>query len=242
MRVTTRSILGLLCVGLTILLAGAAAAQPTVTTEVRSGEVIWVSGNSLVVRGEAGNVKEFNVPDDFRFDMDGKKLSVHELKPGMKITARITTTTTPINVTVTEIRQAEVVKTLGSTIIVRGQDGQIRKFTADDLKNIKVTLTRDGKSVSAYDLREGDRVSATVTTQQPPEMMTSQQLEAVVQAPPAPKPAPAPKPVAAPVSAPEPPPAQLPKTGSSLPLLGLAGLISVGFGVALTAIRKLWLR
>ena len=34
------------------------------------------------------------VADDFRFNVDGKMLSVHELKPGMSGTATITTKTT----------------------------------------------------------------------------------------------------------------------------------------------------
>ncbi|MGH9796514.1 MAG: hypothetical protein ACRD5G_17275, partial [Candidatus Acidiferrales bacterium] len=93
------SILGL---GLSIC-AGAAPAQAataqtgpaTMQTEVRRGEVVYVSGNNLVVRMEDGQVKNFVIPDDFRFNVDGKQLSVNELTPGMRLTQTITTTTTP---------------------------------------------------------------------------------------------------------------------------------------------------
>src|SRR5512136_208223 len=78
----------------------APAMAQTTTIELRSGEILAVHGNVVTARGPMG-VKQFVVPEDFRFDMDGKKLSVHELKPGMKVTAMITTTETPIEATTT---------------------------------------------------------------------------------------------------------------------------------------------
>jgi hypothetical protein len=47
--------------------------------DVRNFEVISVDGNKLVVRDERGT-QELTVPDDFRFTVDGKKMSVSELK------------------------------------------------------------------------------------------------------------------------------------------------------------------
>jgi hypothetical protein len=47
----------------------------------------------VIVRGQNG-AKEFTATEDQRFNVDGKQVSVHELKPGMKGTAKITTTTT----------------------------------------------------------------------------------------------------------------------------------------------------
>ena len=52
-----------------------------------------MDGNRLVVRLPEGT-RELTVPDDFRFNVDGKMLSVQELKPGMAGTATITTKTT----------------------------------------------------------------------------------------------------------------------------------------------------
>ena len=49
--------------------------------------------------------RSITVPDDFRFTVDGKKMAVSELKPGMKGTATITTTTTIKPVAVTEMRE-----------------------------------------------------------------------------------------------------------------------------------------
>ena len=80
---------------LTLFIAGAATAQDATTTqtaEVMKFEVISVAGNSLVVRDQTGT-REVTVPDGFKFTVDGKSMSVHELTPGMKGTAQITTTT-----------------------------------------------------------------------------------------------------------------------------------------------------
>ena len=76
-----------------------ASGQPTVTTEVKSAEVVYVSGNDLVVRADDGQVKHFVVPDDKTVTVDGKELTVHDLQPGMRLTRTITTTTTPKTIT-----------------------------------------------------------------------------------------------------------------------------------------------
>ena len=99
-----------------------AAAQQTTTRETVVFEIISVEGNTLVVRGAQGT-REHIVPDDFRFIVDGKPLSVHDLKPGMKGAATITTTTTTRPVYVTEVRSGEVVDASGATVIVRGEKG-----------------------------------------------------------------------------------------------------------------------
>ena len=96
-------------VALGLAFAGAPLAQTTTTVDVRNFEVISVDGNKLVVRDERGT-QEFTVPDDFRFTVDGKKMSVSELKPGMKGTATVTTTTTIKPVVVTEVREGVVLQ------------------------------------------------------------------------------------------------------------------------------------
>ena len=56
------------------------------TTTITKGEVFWASPKSVIVRLENGENKQYNVPEGFQFDVDGKKLSAMELKPGMKLT------------------------------------------------------------------------------------------------------------------------------------------------------------
>ena len=96
-------------VALVFAFVSAASAQTTTTVDVRSFEVIAVDGNKLVVRDQKGT-QEYTVPDDFRFTVDGKQMSVSELKAGMKGTATVTTTTTVTPVVVTEVREAQVLR------------------------------------------------------------------------------------------------------------------------------------
>ena len=65
----------------------ASAQAPTTTTETKKFEVIAVDGNQLVVKLPEGT-KELTVPEDFRFNINGQQMSVHELKPGMSGTGR----------------------------------------------------------------------------------------------------------------------------------------------------------
>ena len=67
-----------------------------------------MDGNQLDVKLPEGT-RELTVPDDFRFTVNGQQMSVHELKPGMKGTATITTRTTVTPVTVTEVKNGQVV-------------------------------------------------------------------------------------------------------------------------------------
>src|SRR5215475_6578524 len=87
----------------------ASAQQQTTTTETKRFEVIAVEGNDLVVRLPEGT-RELTVPEDFRFTVDGQQMSVHDLKPGMKGTATVTTKTTLTPVTVTEVKSGTVMQ------------------------------------------------------------------------------------------------------------------------------------
>jgi LPXTG-motif cell wall-anchored protein len=184
--------------------------------------------------------------------VDGKPVTVADLKPGMKGTATITTTTTTTPVTVTEVRNAEVARVSGNSIIVRGQNG-FRMFSEADVSNRDVRIYRDGQPIAFRDLRQGDRLTATIVTSKPPRVMTQRQVEAELTGapaaaasptrPPAPTAgtagaAPAPPAPAAPSpSAAATPAKRLPKTASPIPLLGLLGAGSLLLGTIM-AIRR----
>ena len=172
------------------------ARQTSTTTEARTFEVVAVNGNALVVREPSGT-KEYIVPDTFRFTTGGKSLSVHELQPGMKGTATITTTTTVTPVAVTEVKQATVMQATGNSVIVRGKNG-IRMFSAGDVNKRHITILRGGKPVELGDLREGDRLTATVVTEGPPKVMTEQDVKASIAAASVAAPAPPSAPASAP--------------------------------------------
>jgi LPXTG-motif cell wall-anchored protein len=252
-RVTRFLALALTCVSL--LIAAAASAQTTTMTEKRSYEIISVDGNRVVVKTDQG-IREVVLPPDFKVNVDGKDVGVSELKPGMKGTALVTTKVTSSPVTVTEVKNADVLAVSGNTIIVRGTDG-IKKYTAQDVKDRNVSIMREGERVDISQLRPGDKLTATIITKKPPVVTTEREIHGAMaaSAKPATKPAPAPAaPAPAPAasaSAPAPAPAaepaapaetkmakKLPKTGTHLPLAAGLGFLSLAAGLGLTIRRR----
>ncbi len=236
-RTLIRLMLGSLLVGVT---AGATLAQST--TETKKFQVISVEGNKLVVNLPEGT-KELTVPDDFRFTVDGQSLSVHQLKPGMSGTATITTTTTMVPVTVTEVKNGTVMQAMGTSIIVRTSDNQIKMFSQGDIDKRGVKIMRGGQPAQISDFRANDKLTATIVTTMPPKVLTEKEVQATLaKAAPAGAPAAPPSaaaPAAAAPSAADEPARTLPKTASKLPLLGLVGLGSLLAGVGLTMRRRL---
>ena len=127
------------------------------TTEKRPFEVISVDGNKVVYRTTGGKVMEATLPPDFKATLDnGQEIGLADAKPGMKGVAVITTTKTTTPVTVTEVRNAEVLAVAANNVIVRGQDG-IKKYTVQDVKDRNITILREGERVELSQLRPGDR-------------------------------------------------------------------------------------
>jgi hypothetical protein len=217
-----------------LLCAGIAVAQET-EIEIRNGVVLAVNGNEVMFRGPEG-VRTVTVPDDFRFDMGGKQLSVHQLEPGMRLTAVIKTTTRPVSMTVTEVKRGQIIHTQGGAVVVRREDGEVVKFTSKSLKKTGAVITKDGKPIDLTTLRQGDMIEATIISEGPPTMVTEEEMKVyAASAPPPPKPRPAPRPAPAPAPAPK----AMPKTASDLPLIGLSGLILLVIGAGLTVLRRL---
>jgi len=253
----TRAMIRLVvCGALVCLTAAVTLAQTSTTSETKKFQVISVDGNQLVVRLPEGT-RELTVPEDFRFNVDGKMLSVHELRAGMAGTATITTKTTVTPVTVTEVKNGTVVYSLGQSIIVRTDDG-VKQFTQSDIDKRGVKIMREGKLAEISDFRVNDRLTATIITTKPPHVMTEKEVQATLAksgaaastpaaaASPAPSTAPtaaaaAPSSSAAATSGAPPTsgaaPRKLPKTSSPLPVLGLAGLASLLAGLGLTLRR-----
>jgi hypothetical protein len=239
----------------------AAAQQTTSTAETKTFEVLAVDGNQLIVRLPEGT-RELTVPDDFRFNINGQQVSVRELKVGTKGTATITTRTTVTPVTVTEVKNGTVVVKSGSNLIVRTDEG-VKSFSQGEVDKRGVKIWRDGQPAQLSDFREGDRLSATIVTSRPPRVMTEKEVQATVakaaaptggapqaaaRAPSAARTPSTQSASAAPLSssassapAAQPPSAgtrTLPKTASSWPLLGLASVLSLAIGLALTIGRR----
>ena len=233
-------VVAMFALGLTFV--GASLAQTSTTTDTRKFEVISVDGNQLVFRDERGT-HELTVPDGFRFTVDGKQMAIGDLKPGMKGTAVVTTTTTVTPVTITEIKQGMVVSVSPMSLIVKDDaDGVRKRFTQAQLndRGIKI-LNKDGRVIHVGDVQKGDQIQATIVTQGPPVVVTEQEVQATLaQATPAAPattpatPATATAPTAAPAASAEPPaaapamaaaPASAPAESSGLGTMGWALII-----------------
>lgn len=221
---------------LLLITAAAAYAQKT-TVEVKQGEVVGVYGNTLAYRAPDGTVKEVNVPSDFKFNVDGRQLTVAELQPGMKLTAVISTTTVPKTVTTTTIRNGEVVKVAGSTLMYR-EGGQVKSVTVPSGYKFVV----DGAEKTVQSLTPGMRLSAeVVTTSSDVDVRRTTEVSGSTPPPPPPPPQLAqsspPPPPPAPEPEPEPEP-ELPKTAGPLPLIGLLGAALTAAGVIARRIAR----
>jgi hypothetical protein len=214
---------------------------PMQTVKVERGEVIVVSGNDLIVRREDGQLLAFpNVPDNKTVTVDGKQLTIHDLKPGMKLERTTIVTNTPRLVTTVKTVTGKVWHVSPpSNVILTLEDGTNQSFKIP--KGQKFTIS--GKETDAWGLKKGMQVSATAVTETP-ETVVSHEVK-LTGTPPPPSPEPlqtgAPllviimRPVAAPVesAAAEPAPKTLPKTASSFPLIGFlgAGLCLLALGL-----------
>lgn len=233
--------------------------MPTQQVEVRRGQVVYVSGNEVIIKGDDGKVRDFpNVPESARVTVNGQQLSVHDLEPGMTIERTTITTTMP--------KEIKTIKTVTGTVwevnpplsvILTLEDGKNQQFKIPN----GTKFTVDGQPTDAFSLRPGMKVSATAVTEDSEEVVTKQVartgelpafdpnvalLIVVTSFTPraetadtasetavvAPADAPAP-------SDPTPAPSQLPKTGSSLPLIGLAGGLFCILAFGLRARRAL---
>ena len=160
------------------LMAAVSLAQTTSTSDTKKFQVISVTGNQLVVRLPEGT-RELTVPDDFRFNVDGKMLSVHELKAGMAGSATITTKTTVTPVTVTEVKNGTVMQASGASVIVRTDEG-IKMFTQGDLDKRGIKVMKDGKVAELSDLHANDKLTAVFITSKPPRVVTEKEVAATL--------------------------------------------------------------
>jgi LPXTG-motif cell wall-anchored protein len=216
----------------------------THNVKVERGEVLLVKGNDLFVKMDDGQLRHFpNVSDKVTVKVDGKDLTIHELKPGMKLERVTVTSSTPRMITTVQSVTGKVWSiNPPSSVILTLEDGTNQSFKIPKGQKFMV----DGQQVDAWGIKKGMRISATRIVETP-ETVVSQEVRRTGSLPPAP-PAPpadvpmliaeekAPAPVE--VAAAEPAPENLPKTGSSLPLIGLLGLLSSGASFSIRMLRR----
>lgn len=210
---------------------------------VEHAEVLLVEGNDLVVKMEDGSIRHIpNVPESARAEVDGKQLGIHDLKPGMKLTRTITTTSTEKLVTTVQSVTGKVWHVSPPTsVILTLEDGSNQSFKIPKGQKFNV----DGQMVDAWGLKKGMKISATRVVEVP-KTVVEQQRKITGNMPPPPPAPPADTPIlVATATPPTPPteepaaPAELPKTGSQLPLVGFLGLLCCGFAVSIRMLRSI---
>jgi len=248
--------------GLGCIIAVALAQQ---TATIERGEGLAVNGNDIIVKMDTGEVRHYTAPPGATAMVDGKQITVHDLRPGMKLQRTTITTTTERPVRSVRTVHGTVWQVNAPHVIFTGTDGKNKQVKVPE--GTKFTIGGEEKTV--FDLRKGMKFTATVVTEAA-ETVVSSTRSTTGSAPPPPKPviasvpaklegpmlieeAPPPQPAqmakatpptaqmakaTPPPAATEPAPTKLPKTGSSVPLMGMLGLTLTLAGVAIRRARK----
>lgn len=247
---TTTTLRNLLAVGGTCLLFAVSMVAQDKTTKqdtaksaatqvkIERGEIVNVSGNEVTVKMESGELRVVTPPPGATIMVEGKKLTIKDLQPGMKVEKATFATTTDREIVTTRTIEGKIWHINAPvSVILRFPDGTNKQYKIPKGQMFSV----DGKMVSAFHLKKGMNVKATVITTEPYVHMQEEVKRTGKMPPPPPPPAAdipvlEEEPVA--VAAAEPAPVALPKTGSELPLLGLLGLLATGASFGLRRFRK----
>ena len=220
----------------------------TKTVKVEKGTVVYVSGNSCVIKAEDGTLRHFdNVPESVTVTVDGKQLNIHQLKPGMTVERQTITTTTPkVITTIKSVTGTVWYVNPPNSVILTMENNKNQEFKIPNGQKFMV----NGQETDAFGLQKGMKVTAQQVVEQPATVISQIVKRTGTMPPPPPPPAPdvaililvpvpapAPPPVQTAAAAPEPAPTKLPKTASELPLVGLLGVLFCGLSLATMAIR-----
>jgi hypothetical protein len=212
------------------------------STHIQNAEVVHVSGHDVVVKLENGSLELLNVPKDFKFDVDGKQLSAHELTEGTKLTQEIHTASTPQEVTTVRTVNGKVWHVRPPYVILQFPEGENKQYKVPE----GIVFNIDGEEKTVFDLRKGMVISATVIKVVPQDLISTHTVVSGQAPPPAPMPfegallvepaAPAPPAVTA--VAEESAPTELPQTASYLPLIGVLGLFFLAIFATLKIVGR----
>jgi hypothetical protein len=136
---------------------------PKVATTKLSGVVTYAEGNTLVASMSTGELRTFTVPDSTKFVIDGKPMTVHDLKPGTSLKANIVTTKTPITERTTTKLTGTVWYVAGNTVILTLPDGQNKMYKSLPDYKFKV----NGEDATVDQLKKGMQISAEKIVEEP---------------------------------------------------------------------------
>jgi hypothetical protein len=140
--------------------------QPTSVTrtvKVDTAQVVYVSGDDVVLKDAGGRLLLLALPAGTPLIVDGKPAALKDLTPGTtlshvsarKVVESEVTTVTQIDGEVTQV-------TPPKWVTLRMGDGMVKRYEIPP----QTTFQVNGKTATAFDLRKGMKVSATVVTTQ----------------------------------------------------------------------------
>ena len=215
-----------------------------ITVDTRHTTVAYIEGNHLVVRLADGSLEAIRIPPEERFNIEGQKLALHELKPGMTLTDEIFTTEKPMMVKTVEITEGRVFYAGPRRLTIHTKDGEVVDYRIPEWATIIV----NGRESSLHELRRGQTITATITTEDPMTVIEQEkrshghplvtESKSHVEVPVFTKagitPLTEPQATTARTELEE----KLPATASNVPLIGLMGIFALAIAVALKAFLK----
>jgi len=134
-----------------------------ITVDTRHTTVAYIEGNHLVVRLADGSLEAIRIPPEERFNIEGQKLTLQELKPGMTLTDEIFTTEKPMMVKTVEITEGKVFHATPTRLIIHTKEGEALDYKIPEWATIKI----NGQETSLHTLQRGQTITATITIEQP---------------------------------------------------------------------------
>jgi hypothetical protein len=170
-RYAVRSAL-LLLLGIIFELPAVAPAQETTTTtskptavtgmvKVDTAQVIYVSGDDVVLKDGSGGLKLLALPAGTPLMVDGKPTAVKDLTPGTMLAhvqarARVESVVT----TVTQIDGEVIHVTPPKWVTIKLADGTVKRYEIP----AEATFQVNGKTATPFELKKGMKLSATAVT------------------------------------------------------------------------------
>ena len=161
---------------------GTSTETTTSKRSIKSGEIISVAGNKLLVK-EADGMHEYVVPEGSKFQMNGQSLSTADLKPGMKVSATIDEKTSVRDVTTVSTVSGTVKQVAPGGIVVQDAKGNLKSYDFKDADGNDIQMVMDGKEVPLRDVKLGDRLAGTIVTKYAPQTITQRDVSASVSQP-----------------------------------------------------------
>jgi hypothetical protein len=137
---------------------------PTTVTrvvKVETAQVVYVSGDDVVLKDAAGRLRLMALPAGTPLVVDGKPTALTDLTPGTQLAHVQARTRVDSDVTtVTQIDGSIVSVVPPKWVTLRLGDGTLKRYEIPEGTKFEV----NGTKATAFDLKKGQKISATVVT------------------------------------------------------------------------------